>query len=81
MICVRNLRLNVGETERRLCVLAARALRISPAQIKKTIILKKSLDARKKSDIHWLYSLACEVDDEDGVLARCPGAERYTPYA
>ena len=31
-------------------------------------ILKKSLDARKKSDIHWQYTVAVSAPDEAGLL-------------
>ena len=80
MICVRNLRLRVGEKERRLAALAARALRLAPQEIGDLKILKKSLDARRKTDIRWLYTVACSVPDEEAALRRCPDASRYTPY-
>ena len=80
MILLRNLRLGLGEAEGRLRQRAARALRLAPAQIGELKILKKSLDARRKSDIHWLYTVACSVPDEAAALAACPGAARYTPY-
>ncbi len=81
MICVKNLRLAVGEKEGRLPALAARALHIPPKQITEWKILKKSLDARRKTDIHWRCTVACAVPDEAAALARCPGASRYIPYA
>ena len=80
MILIRNLRLGVGEKETRLRTLAARALRVPPTQLGELKIVKKSLDARKKSDVHWLYSVAVAVPDEDAVIARDPGLTRYTPY-
>lgn len=81
MICVRNLRLEPGERESRLKAKAAKALGLTPQQIGNLIILKKSLDARKKSEIHWLYSVACDVPEEKRILARCRDASRYVPYA
>ena len=72
MICVRNLRLNVGEKEKKLPALAARALHIPQTQIAEWKIVKKSLDARKKTDIHWRYTVACAVPDEE--------AEFDSPY-
>ena len=80
MLIVRNLRLRPGEKESRLPAQAARALRLPPERIGEWKILKKSLDARKKSDIHWIYTIACAVSDEEGVLARSPEAARYEPY-
>ena len=80
MICLRDLRLGIGEKESRLRVIAARRLRLAPSDVRECRILKKSLDARKKNDIHWLYAVACCVEDEAAVLARCPGAQAYAPY-
>ena len=80
MICVRNLRLRPGEDERRLRAMAARALHLRPEQLRNMRIVKKSLDARKKTDIHWLYSVACEVPDEQRALHRCRDAAVYTPF-
>ena len=80
MIRVQGLRLRPGEKESRLPALAARALHLPPEQIKTLKIVKKSLDARKKTDVCWRYTVACAVPDEAAVLARCPGAERWEPY-
>ena len=80
MICLRDLRLRPGEKEQRLHMLAARALHLKPEQVRELKILKKSLDARRKNDVHWSYTVACRVPDEEDCLARCSGAARYTPY-
>ena len=70
MIQVRSLRLDPGESEDKLRKKAARELHISEREISELIITKKSLDARKKNDIHWLYSVAVKISDEDRILAR-----------
>ncbi len=80
MICLRNLRLAPGEKETRLRAKAAKALGFPPDKLGEIKILKKSLDARKKSDIHWRYTLALTVPDEASALRRCPAASAYTPY-
>ena len=80
MICLRNLRLAPGEKETRLRAKAAKALGIPPEKLGEIKILKKSLDARKKSDIHWRYTLALTAPDEASALRRCPAASEYTPY-
>jgi len=79
MILVRSLRLTPGEKETKLTALAARRLRVAPGAVREMKIVKKSLDARKKSDIHWTYTVAVAVADEDAVLSRTPQAERYAP--
>ena len=75
MIAVRNLRLGTDEPETRLRSLAAKRLGIPERDIKELKILKRSLDARKKSDIHRLYSLALTVRDEKRVLAKSRGRD------
>lgn len=70
MILVRSLRLEAGDSEEKLRKKAARELHISERDICELTITKKSLDARKKNDIHWLYSVAVETRDEDKLLAR-----------
>ena len=70
MILVRSLRLETGESEEKLRKKAARELHISERDIRGLTVAKKSLDARKKNDIHWLYSVAVEVHGEDKLLAR-----------
>ena len=79
MIILRDLRLKPGEKESVLPAAAARKLRITRKEIGEWRILKKSLDARKKNDIHWLYSIACSVPDEAAILARGAAAP-YVPY-
>lgn len=51
-----NIKLKIGEDEKKLYDVASRKLR-APAHIK---ILKKSLDARDKSDIRWVYSIEAD---------------------
>ena len=80
MICLRGLRLVPGEKETRLRAKAAKALHLAPEQLGELKILKKSLDARKKSDIHWLYTVAVSAPDEAGLLRRCKDAAPYEPY-
>ena len=69
MIIVRNLRLDTERDEKKLKTKAARELRVPPFAIKSLKIIKRSLDARKKNDIHWLYSVAVTLDNEKKVLA------------
>ncbi len=80
MILVRNLRLRIEEKESRLRSLAAREMHIPVKQIGEIRIIRKSLDARKKTDIHWRFSVACSVPDEGTVLGRNPKLSRYVPY-
>jgi len=71
MISVRNLRLDLGDSEEKLTKKAAKELRISEGDILSLKLTKKSLDARKKSDLHYTYAVALSLrGDEDKILAR-----------
>ena len=81
MIAVSNLKLRPGEPEAKLKALAAKALRISEGQIRTLELRKKSLDARKKDDLHWVCSVALTIDgNEDAILKRCRQASKTKPY-
>ena len=80
MIRVRDLRLEPGEEESGLRRRAAKKLRLPEEKIRSLIVLKKSLDARKKSDLHYRYTVAVELTvREEDVLARVreSGVERW----
>lgn len=65
MIRIRNLRLLPGESLELLPEKAAKKLRIRKENVTDWKILKRSLDARKKNDIHYNITLALEVSGEE----------------
>lgn len=75
MILIRNIRLLPGEKETKLKRTAARRLGIRDEDVRELRILKKSLDARKKGDIHWLYTVCVQTDKEEAVLKEKSGAD------
>ena len=81
MIAISNLKLRPGEPEEKLKARAAKALRIPETQIRSLELRKKSLDARKKDDLHWVYTVAVDVDgNEDALIKRCRQASKTRPY-
>ena len=70
MIRIRNLRLEPGESERKLRELATAKLGVPPETVTELRLLKKSLDARKKSDLHWVCTVAVTIKNEAAVLRR-----------
>ena len=81
MIAVSNLKLQPGEDEAKLKMLAAKALRIPEGRIRTLAIRKKSLDARKKDDLKWIYTVGVTVDGDEGkLLAKCRQATIVKPY-
>ena len=81
MILVRNLRLEPGEPLEALRQKAAKKLRVAESEITDCVPVKRSLDARKKNDIHYTCSAAVTLRrGEDKALQRAgKGAEPYTP--
>ena len=76
MILVRNLRLDPGEDLSRLSAKAAKKLRVSTSDIAECRVVKRSLDARKKNDIHYTCSAAVALRaGEDKLLARFAGKD------
>ena len=70
---------------------AARALRIDAAHVTKALLLRRSVDARKKNNVHFVVTLAVSLDDEAleqvfcseerPVLARGANVRAHKPYA
>lgn len=61
MILVRNLRLAPGEDAALLKALAARKLGVSAGDILDAKLVRRSLDARRKDDIHYVCALALSL--------------------
>ena len=65
---------------------AAKALSVRADEISSTVLLKRSVDARKKKDVHFVATLGVELaggpQAEDAALARSEGgkAKRHVPY-
>ena len=79
MILIRKLRLGVGED---VSALRARAEKKLRAEITDTLLVRRSLDARKKNDIHYICSLAVSVrGDEEKLIQRARSDDvcRYEP--
>ncbi len=71
MIRINNLKLSISEGQEKLRALAARALRIREQEIGSLRIVKRSIDARDKQDIRYVYAVNVAVTgDEAAVLNR-----------
>ena len=69
MLKITGLRLRPGEPESALSKKAQREL--GNKEIKGFIVLKKSIDSRKKDDIAMVYAIAVKVPNEQQVLKKC----------
>lgn len=74
MILVRNLRLAADDAfsvlAERLPKLAAKKLGIAPGQIQDCILVKRSIDARRKPQVSWLCSVAVSIPGREAALLR-----------
>ena len=73
---IANIPLSVDEEESSLRPNAARVLHIKPESISEFQIVKKSLDARKKNRIHFVYTVDVSMPpvEEERILRNPPGA-------
>src|SRR5262245_39778024 len=67
---ISNLRLGLAESEQALPEHVARALGITPGDIRRFRILRKSLDARDKDDLAFVYATEIVVPDESHLLTK-----------
>ena len=72
MIRINEIRLSLDEDEELLKSKAAKILKINPKYISNLTIYKKSVDARKKEDVHFTYSLDLTITlDENQIVSKC----------
>ncbi len=71
MIQISNLSLPVGGGEEQLRKRAARVLNLRPEDIGELRLIRQSIDARKKNDVHLVCTVQVAVDREEKVLSRC----------
>ncbi len=86
MIIVRNVKLQVNnytddELREELKKKTASLLKINCSRIIDIEIIRKSIDARKKPDLFYVFSVVIKVDEEAKVLkkSRCKDAAFYNP--
>ena len=80
MLRLQNLSLPLDFSPEDLQRKTARVLNVSPASIGEIKLLRQSVDARKKSDVRYICSVAVTVENEESLLARC-GNSNVTLWA
>lgn len=84
MILIRNLSLAPGRSFEELIPAAAAKLRVRAADIESFKVVRRSLDARRRDDIHFMISAAFSVRGDEGRIlsrSRCRDASVYEPPA
>ncbi len=71
MIRIQNLPLPVGSDLEQLRRKAARTLGVRPGALKEIQLVRQSIDARKKQDVHYVYTVDVAVEQEQAVLSAC----------
>ena len=80
MILIRSLRLEVGEEPDALRKKAAKKLRVPEGEIADFRLVRRSLDARKKNDIHYVCSAAVTLRGGEDRALKNAGKDA-APYA
>lgn len=83
MIRLSNVRLPIGCTDEDITRLCARELRVPPQAIAAASLYRRSIDARRKDDIHYVTSIDVTLNiNEQAALAkaRCRNAAVTEPY-
>lgn len=75
MLRINQVKLKIGHSEEDLRRQAASMLRIPEQNITELRIARKSVDARKKPEIFYIYALDVSVRDEEKILHRFRGKE------
>ena len=70
MLRIQNLILPPGSGPDELKEAAARALGVSPDELRACVPVRQSIDARKKSDVHYVMTADVTLDKEAAVLRR-----------
>ena len=78
MIRVRQVKLGfLNNSMKEIKIKTARLLKIDPCQINDIIIVKESIDARKKDNIFYVYEVDAKVTDEERVLKKTKSGDIF----
>lgn len=78
MITLNNLRLPLKYSNEELLHLCTKALRISSSSIKNVSIKRLSVDARKKTDVHYTATVNVDIiGNENKIVAKCKNAQIF----
>ena len=80
MIQVNNLSISIYKSKDDLPKKVAKELKVKQTDIIKFDVIKKSIDARKKEDVKYVYSLAVEVKEETKLLKKLAGSINISKY-
>ena len=68
MLRIANLSVPLDYTDESLRLLAARKLKLAPERVKSVTLVKKSVDARDKGDVHFVLTVDVRAEGEGDAL-------------
>lgn len=84
MIRIQQVKMPLEHTKEMLMQKAAKLLKVSPEQIKHMKIVRRSLDARKKSEVTYVYTIDVSLSQEQKILKKVHNnnimSTKETPY-
>jgi len=83
MIRIDQLKIKVNDKQPDIRRAVISKLKISDSELKDSGIIRRSLDARKKPELFYVYSIWAECKNEDKILKRFskdPGIASYVPF-
>lgn len=75
-----NIRRPVEEPEAALPAVVAKTLRVEPGDLHRWRILRKSLDARSRHDLQFVYTIAVDAESSGRLLERLRTSSGVDPY-
>ena len=76
MIRIRDISFPPRHDANQLMYEAARALKLSPSQLRRLTIVRRSVDARKKPDVRYIYTVDVAVDGNEEKILRRSGCKK-----
>ena len=80
MIKYSNIKMPPEHTINDITAFIGKKLRTSQPDPSRLKIIKKSVDARHKDDIHFVYTVAFTCENENAVLKKNSGNKNISPY-
>lgn len=80
MVRINNIKVPLDFDFTKLKELCGKKFGIDTSKIKSVKLSKKSVDARKKNDVHFIISLDIEARNEEQILKRIKGAVAVEEY-
>lgn len=80
MLILNNVNVPIEADLSNLSDIVAKKLHVPQSEVLKTELYRKSVDARKKDDVHFCCSVLVSLKNEEKVLKKQKDAARFAPY-